>query len=69
MFFIEPYDKCTSNKMINDKQCTIKWYVEYNKVTHVSEYVITGVIDITKKRFGELFTSLGKKHTFLGMDK
>ena len=39
-----------------------------NKVTHVSEDVITGVIDITKKHFGELVVSCRKKHTFLGME-
>ena len=39
-----------------------------NKVTHVSEYGITGVIDITKKKIGDLVVSRGKKHSFLGME-
>ena len=65
---MNPYDKCTANKIINGKQCTIQWYVEKNKVTHVSEDVITGVIDSTKKTFEDLAVSHGKKHTFLVME-
>ena len=42
--------------------------MDENKVTHVSEYVIIGVIDTTKKSFGVLFLSFRKKHTFLGME-
>ena len=65
---LDPYDKCTENKIINFKQCTIQWYVDNNEVTHVSEDVITGFIDITKKHVGELVVSCGKKHTFIGME-
>ena len=67
-FVFNPYGKCTANKMINGKQCTIQWYADDNKVTHVSEDVITRVIDITKKSFGELVVSRGNKYTFLDMD-
>ena len=65
---MNPYENCTANKMINGKQCTIQWYEENNKVTHISKDVITRVIDIKKKHFGELVLSRGKKHTFLGME-
>ena len=44
---MNPNEKCTTNKMINGKYCTIQWYVDDNKVTHVSEDVIIAVIDIT----------------------
>ena len=54
--------------MFNGKQCTIQWYVYENHVTHISEDVITGVIVITRKHFGELFLSHEKKNDFLGMD-
>ena len=27
-FEINPYDRCVANKVINDKQCTIAWYVD-----------------------------------------
>ena len=62
------YGTFADNRMINGKQCTIQWYVDYNRVTHASEYVITGVIYITKKHFGQLVVSCGKKHTFLVMN-
>ena len=35
---------------------------------HVSADVITGVMDITKKYFGELVVSIRKKNTFIGME-
>ena len=54
--------------MINDKQCTIQWYVDNNKVTHVNEDFIIGVIYITKRNFGELVVSHRKKYTFLGIE-
>ena len=34
------------------------------KVTHVSEDMVTGVVDIMKKYFIELVVSRGKKRTF-----
>ena len=67
-FVLNPYDNCTANKMINFRQCTIQWCVDNNKVTHVSEDVITGFVDITKKKFGELVVSRIKKHTFICME-
>ena len=65
---MNPYEKCTSDKMINVKQFKIQWYVDENKVAHVSEDVITGVAYITRKVFGELVMSHGNKNTFIGMD-
>ena len=62
------YDKCTTNKTINGKQCTIQWYANDNGFTHVNEGTVTGFIVITKKYFGELVVSCGKKHNFLGME-
>ena len=51
-FVLNPFDKCTANKMIDYKQCTIQLYVDDINVTHVSEEVITGIIDITRRKFG-----------------
>ena len=59
---------CTANKIINGKQCTIQQYVDGNKFTHVSEYVITVVIDIMEKQFEELVVSHVNKCTCLKMD-
>ena len=63
-----PYEMITADKIINFNQCNIQWYVDVNKVTHVSEYVITGVINIMKKQYGEFVVSHGKKHAFLRMN-
>ena len=67
-FVQNPYEKFTANILINGKQCTTQWYVDDNKVTHVSEDMITGVINITKKHFEAFVFSHRKKHTLLGMD-
>jgi hypothetical protein len=34
-FKINPYDCCVANKIINDKQCSIGWYVDDNILSHV----------------------------------
>ena len=67
-FILNPYDKCVANKLINGKQCTIVFYVDDNKISHVDPNVVTDVIDILKGHFGELTVTRGKKHNFLGMD-
>ena len=54
--------------MINGSQCTIVFYVDNNKISHVDEDVVTNVINDISKHFGELTVSRGKKHDFLGMD-
>ena len=65
---INPYDKCVANKEINDKQCTIVWYVDDNKVSHDDPEVVTEVIELMKGHFGDLTVTRGNKHRFLGMN-
>ena len=65
---INPYDKCVANKVINGEQCTILWYVDDNKISHKDPKVVTEVIDIMKKHFGDLSVTRGKVHRFLGMN-
>ena len=67
-FKINPYDKCTANKVINGSQCTVYWYVNDNKVSHVDDNVIDMVVDKIEAKFGELTRNKGSKQTFLGMD-
>jgi len=67
-FIINPCDKCTVNKIINGSQCTVCWYVDDIKVSHVDENVIDMVVDEIEAKFGELSRSKGNMHTFLGMD-
>ena len=67
-FKINPYDRCIANKMINGKQCTIVWYVDDNKISHMDEKVIDDIICVLEKKFGKFTITKGKKHTFLGMN-
>jgi hypothetical protein len=67
-FVINPYDRCVANAMIDGKQCTILWYVDDNKLSYMSEGVLTDVIEKIKVHFGELVVSRGRKHTFLAMN-
>ena len=67
-FVINPYDKCVANKIINGQQCTIIWYVDDNKISHDDPEVVTEIIDLMKKHFGDLTITRGNKHRFLGMN-
>ena len=44
-FEINPYDMCVANKIINGKQCTLTWYVDDNKVSHIEQTVVDNVIN------------------------
>ena len=44
-FVLNSYDMCVANKMIDGHQCTIAWYVDDNKISHVDEKVVTKVIN------------------------
>ena len=45
VFVINPYDRCVENKGIDEKQCTICWYVYKNKVSPVNPKVNTMIIE------------------------
>ena len=64
---INPYDRCIANSTIKDKQCTISWCVDDNKVSHSDEEVNTKVIENIAEHFGNLIVLIGGKHKFLGM--
>ena len=65
-FKLNPYDKCVANKVINGAQCTIAWYVDDNKISHIDPAVVTDILN--KIKSGKLTITRGKQHTFLGMD-
>ena len=67
-FEVNPYDKCVANKVINGSQCTIVWYVDDNKVSHVDPKVVDEILKIMEKKFGKLTVTRGSKHTYLGMN-
>ena len=48
-FVLSPYDLCVANVNIKDKQYTIVWYVNDNKISHVLDSgVVTNVIEKIK---------------------
>ena len=69
-FAPNPYDQCTVNKMINNKQATIVWHVDDLKISHADKAVVTEIIDFISKEFGQtapLTIMRGKEHEYLGM--
>jgi len=58
---------CVANVTMNKKQCTIVWYVDDNKILHVSRDVVTDVINMLENKFGKMKVTRGDKHNFLGM--
>ena len=67
-FEINPYDRCVANKIINNKQCTIAWYVDDNILSHVEPPVVDGVINKIEEYFPGLAVERGKNLNFLGME-
>jgi hypothetical protein len=69
-FEMNPYDVCCMNKVINGKQCTIVWHVDDLKVSNISANVVTDVIEMVGKEFGNhkpLTVQRGVLHDYLGM--
>ena len=66
-FVLNPYDPCVANKIINDKQCTIAWYVDDTKISHVDSNVVTSIIEMIESHFGKMTVTRGREHIFLGM--
>ena len=67
-FQINPYDLCVANADIDGTQCTICWYVDDNKISHINPTVVDKVITNIESKFGKMTTTRGKAHEFLGMD-
>jgi hypothetical protein len=67
-FELNPYDPCVANKMINGKQCTICWYVDDLKISHMERSVVDNMISIIEARYGKMVVTHGNVHTYVGMD-
>ena len=67
-FVINPVEPCVANKIINGKVCTVLWYVDDVKISHVESRVVTEVIQMLEQRFGALTVNRGKSHVYLGMN-
>jgi hypothetical protein len=52
-FKFNPYDPCVANSQIKGKQCTVAWYVDDNKISHVGDTVVTDVNEKIKAKFGK----------------
>ena len=67
-FELNPYDLCVANANIEGKQCTILWYVDDNKISHMDPKVVDNVIRKIESKFGKMTQTRGEKHDFLGMN-
>ena len=52
-FKLNPYNLCIANKILNVKQCTICWNVDDSKISHEDSKVMSEVIRVMHKRFGD----------------
>ena len=52
-FKLNPYDPCVANRNFNDKQCTICWYVDDTKISHVDKTVVDWVINKIESNVGK----------------
>jgi hypothetical protein len=69
-FKANKYDRCTVNKTIDGRQCTIVWHVDDLKVSHVDPKVRDYVISELNKKYGKeapVSVTRGKMHGYLGM--
>jgi hypothetical protein len=66
-FTINPYDPCVANCVIEGKQCTVAWYVDDMKISHINPDVVTDIINQLEKVFDKMTVTRGKEHMFLGM--
>ena len=48
IYILYKYDRCVANKKINGKQCTVAWYVDNTKASHVDSRVIDDLLDTIK---------------------
>jgi Reverse transcriptase (RNA-dependent DNA polymerase) len=67
-FTTNPYDFCVANATIEGSQCTIGWFVDDTKISHINPAVVTGVIDALEAKFGKMKVTRGNCHKFLGMN-
>jgi hypothetical protein len=67
-FELNPYDLCVANAYIQGKQCTICWYVDDNKISHVNPKVVDEIIEKIESKFGKMSQTRGEAHDFLGMN-
>ena len=69
-FKFNPYNPCIANRIIYKKQQTIRFHVDDIKSSHADAKVNDLFLDWLKETYGkigEIKTTRGKMHTYLGM--
>ena len=66
-FTLNPYDLCVANAEIKGAQCTVVWYVDDNKISHIDPRVVSDIIARIESKFGKMTVTRGDEHEFLGM--
>ena len=69
-FVMNPYDRCTMNKIIDGSQATICWHVDDLKVSHKSPEVVTSILEQLDDEYGKispLSVTRKKIHDYVGM--
>jgi Reverse transcriptase (RNA-dependent DNA polymerase) len=69
-FIRNPYNWCVVNKIIDDKQCTVVWYVDDLKISHKDPEVVSQTIELIREEFGskmDVPVCWGKLHEYLGI--
>ena len=68
---MNPYDSCVANKVVDGKQMTVVWHVDYLKASHKTLCVLKVFGRQLNDEFGGKETpiteSYGKQHDYLGM--
>ena len=67
-FTLNPHDLCVANKLIDGKQCTIVWYVDDCKISHVDSKVVDSIISQLEDKYGKMTITRGSKHVYIGME-
>jgi hypothetical protein len=67
-FEINPYDPCVANKLVDEKQMTVRWHVDDLMISHVNKGEILKFVRCIKDIYGDNFVeNVGKVHDYLGM--
>ena len=67
-FEINPYDPCVANKLVDEKQMTVRWHVDDLMISHVNKGEILKFVRCIKDIYGDnLVENVGKVHDYLGM--
>ena len=67
-FEINPYDPCMGNKLVCEKQMTVRWHVNDLMISHIDKGKILKFVRCMKDIYGDnLAENVGKVHKYLGM--